>query len=200
MESTDKSVMKFVYDLLAKYKELETKSKSNYIYGCHNEFDAYNATEFEELSNNMCIVVKTKLNPIHMVSIMRMFQSIYDDNYWPYEDLEYGDCFNCDIMLNKLYDDYPYDETEEFIVPDEYAELRQKLVDGDVDEWFKLYTSIAKKNYVLRSSVWSNGVRYFSVESEIIFFSQPKNKNKYNGKQIVYTLDDIMEMVVNKMN
>ncbi len=194
--NTDKSVMMFVLGLLKKYKNMEDDSKLNYIYCCHNEFDCNNVTGFEGLSNNKCIVVKTKLNPIHMVSIMSIFQSIYDVNYWQYEDLEINECYNCDIMLNRLYEDYPHSEdVNENNIPSKYSGLRQKLVEGDVDEWFKIYTSIAMKENVLKSSVWSDGIRRISVDEEIIYFNKPNKKDETEQKQKVYMLTDIMKML-----
>ena len=202
--TVDKSVMEFVLGLLKKYKEMEDDSKSKYIYCCHNEFDAGSGTDFEHLSNNRCIVVKTKLNPVHMVSIMGIFQSVYDINYWRYEDLEHNECYNCDIMLNKLYEDYPCfeemdEEIDETSIPLKYSVLRRKLIDGDVGEWFKLYTAIDSKTNTLKLSVWSDGIRRLSVDEEIIYFNLPKKDEECEKAQKVYTLSDIIKMLEDDM-
>ncbi len=177
---TDPKLIKFVYDLMSKYKQLESESTSKIIYSCHNEFDSNNVTEFEGLSNGNYIVVKTKLNPVHMPTIMRMFQSIYDDNYWPYEDLE-NECYSCDYFLSKVYEDYP-DYRYEFNdddVPEKYRELRQKLLNYDVEEWFKLLTSHSEKNYKLG---FNTRHKDHHVEEEWIFY-EPPPKNYYEEDQ-----------------
>jgi hypothetical protein len=211
---TDKKIMKFVYDLMSKYKQMESESTNEYIYSCHNEFDS-NVSEFEGLSNGNYIVVKTKLNPIHMPIIMRMFQSIYDDSYWPYEDLE-NECYSCDGYLSDLYEDYPDDEFEVDDIPEKYRELRQKLLNYDVDEWFKLLTSYSEKNHKLEHNK-SEDIDY--VDEEWIFHEPPKksyyDEDQYEDEdeddeedenetnklytQKFYTLDNIMEMLENDM-
>jgi hypothetical protein len=200
---TEKKVLKFVYDLMSKYKQVESESTSDYIYICHNEFDGNNVSEFEGLSNGNYIVVKTKLNLVYMPTIMRMFQSIYDDNYWPYEDLE-NECYSCDMYLSEVYD---YDIDGE--IPEEHREIREKLLNYDVDEWFKLLTSYAEKKYKLKHNKDEDS---HYVEEERIFYEPPKKnyyeEDKYEVEkdnesnlytQKFYTLDNILEMLENDM-
>ncbi len=200
---TDKHILQFVYDLMSKYKELETESTSNIIYSCHNEFDSNNVCEFEGLSNGNYIVVKTKLNPIHMPEIMRMFQSIYEDNYWSYEELNH-ECYSCDMFLMEMYN-----EEEE-----KTREIRDKLLKYDVDEWFKLLVSHSEKHNKLE---FNEKEEIYYVDEEKIFYEPPRKeyyeediyeetdeetdendeKNYYTQK--FYTLDDILEMLENDM-
>jgi len=84
IELQDK-IIKLVKSILSHYQSLETNSSIKYY--AHNEFDS-NVTEFEGLSNSRKIVLATSLDIKSVHVIMRIFQCVYDSNYWVFEDVE----------------------------------------------------------------------------------------------------------------
>ena len=80
-----KEIKSLIKKILRFYTEKEAKSKSSYKFYSHNEFDANNSNEFEELSNARYIGIKSKLPKDDIIVLMNIFQSIVTDNYWIFE-------------------------------------------------------------------------------------------------------------------
>lgn len=82
-------ITRLIKAILTHYQNLETsQTQSNPTkYYVHNEFDS-NVTEFEGLSNSRRIVLATPLDINHAHVLMRIFQCVYDSNYWVFEDIE----------------------------------------------------------------------------------------------------------------
>jgi hypothetical protein len=70
----------YLKQILQKFIDLENTSSLPYKYYVHHEYDDNNATEFEDLSNQFLIILKSKLNPKLIPIIMFFFQCIYDEN------------------------------------------------------------------------------------------------------------------------
>ena len=80
-------ITKLVKSILTHYQSLETAQFNPIKYYAHNECDS-NVTEFEGLSNSRKIVLATPLDIKHAHVLMRIFQCVYDSNYWVFEDVE----------------------------------------------------------------------------------------------------------------
>jgi len=78
-------IIGLVKSILNYYQSLESNSSIKYY--AHNEFDT-NLTEFEGMSNSRKIVLATSLDPKFVPIIIRIFQCVYDSNYWIFEDVE----------------------------------------------------------------------------------------------------------------
>jgi hypothetical protein len=75
----------YLSTILEKYIEMEEKSELPTKYYVHNEFDANNVTDFEGFSNDFLIVLKSKLPPKQITTVMYFFQNIYDCNNYAFE-------------------------------------------------------------------------------------------------------------------
>jgi hypothetical protein len=86
---TQTKIINLVKQILSYYIQLEQTCESNPIlYYTHTEFDS-NVTEFEGLSNSNKIVLATKLDKKYIPGIMRLFQTIYDNNFYMFEGLDW---------------------------------------------------------------------------------------------------------------
>ncbi len=84
IELQDK-IINLIKSILIHYQSLEIDSTIKYY--AHNECDS-NVTEFEGMSNSRRIVLATSLDIKFVHVIMRIFQCVYDSDYWVFEDIE----------------------------------------------------------------------------------------------------------------
>jgi hypothetical protein len=63
-------------------------------YYTHSETDEDNMTKFDYLSNNNLIGIVCRLNPIQASVVLRIFQALYDNNYWFFERENLAFCMN----------------------------------------------------------------------------------------------------------
>lgn len=156
-------------ELLKLYKKLEMNSSLEYKYYTHTEMDS-NVTEFEGLSNSNKIVFKTKLESKYVPTIMKIFQSIYDDN---------------PLIFDLNEEIYLMEEIEHYVNEDIVKNLK-KL---DVNTWFE-FMNLNIDNHMI-----SDGC----VNGEMIHTDIPKIDDIYypkgiTKKQKIYTLDDIINL------
>jgi hypothetical protein len=165
----DYELYRLLIELLKLYKKLEMNSLLEYKYYTHTEMDS-NVTEFEGLSNSNKIVFKTKLESKYVPTIMKIFQSIYDDNPIIFD-------FNEEIYL--------MEETEYYSNEDIVKNLK-KL---DVNTWFE-FMNLNIDNHIISDK---------GVDNEMIHTDIPKIEDHYYPKgfikkQKIYTLDDIIKL------
>jgi hypothetical protein len=183
-------IKELVKNILTHYKNKEDTEGGKYLFFTHTECDS-NLTDFEGFSNENRIVLKSSLNKNDVLLIMRLFQSVYDDNYWVFDIEEFMACFEgsditiCDTDIEKLssYNDSgiwikylktQYKDYEE----DYYNQLtdeQKKEQDEDEDEVkeFEAYNLSATKT--------KPGIRDYGFE--------PKKK------QMVYKIEDIINLI-----
>src|SRR5258708_28142706 len=95
-----KSLVRNILKRLEEYEGKHDPKVNKYRYICHNEFDS-NTSDFENLSNNRLLVVKTRLTGNILILLMDIFHAIYDDNYWRFESDEVFD----DLQFPFKYED-----------------------------------------------------------------------------------------------
>jgi hypothetical protein len=109
-KSSNQKIIKLVNDLLVYLISLD--SGSNPKYYCHSEYDS-GLTNFERLSNDNAIILKTSLNYKYIPTVMTLFQCIYDKNYYIFENdsgfLDSIDELNLNKELTKsLFEKYDF--------------------------------------------------------------------------------------------
>lgn len=154
---TNKQLVK---NILKHYINLENESPAEYHYYCHTEYDS-NITTFEELSNANKIVLKSKINVKYIPIIMKIFQSIYDNNYWIFESFE--DFIDQDIEFD-------------FTTLD-------KLKNYDLESWCQLFEDYSQDYNIEDERV------YTSVPSVDNIYSKSKKHQKvYTLEDIINLL------------
>jgi hypothetical protein len=97
------SIENLITSIIEKYNEKEKKLDNvPYKYYTYYEFDANNATKFEELSNSNLIGIKSKLDKDDIIVIINIFKAICDKNYY---------IFNLDFITEIIEDEELKDET-----------------------------------------------------------------------------------------
>jgi hypothetical protein len=154
-------------------------------YFVHQEFDS-NVTDFEGLSNDNKIVLKSSLAYLDIFIIMKFFQMIYDDNYYLFED---ADDFNAFLGDDEL-------------ICDEDSDVLFKYEDHNI--WLKYLTKYYEdfvgddiENFAGDETENNLGVEIFDL---LVFFNKPNplcyfSKMK-NTEQKVYCIDDIIELIL----
>jgi hypothetical protein len=190
-------IKELVKNILTHYKNKEETEEGEYLFFTHTEFDS-NVTNFEGLSNENRIVLQSSLNKIDVLLIMRLFQSVYDDNYYWIEDInevmasfDESDIIICETDIEKLasYNDsgiwikyltMKYTEDEEDYYNQYYEQLtdeEKKEQDEDIDE-VKEYEASN-----LSATKSKPGIRDYGFK--------PKKK------QMVYKIEDIINLITN---
>lgn len=96
-------IKKLIDKILNHFHEKEQIITDKQIrYYCNNEFDS-NQTEFEKLSNQRALVLKSKLHKNEVSVIMSIFNALYSKNFWIFEDNEYQ---NIDEWIEFLLDNF----------------------------------------------------------------------------------------------
>jgi hypothetical protein len=82
-----KCIKQNLIQILSYYALVDTDlaQKNSIKYYTHSESDEDNITKFDHLSNNNLIGIVCRLNPIQATIILRIFQALYDNNYWFFE-------------------------------------------------------------------------------------------------------------------
>lgn len=102
-------------------EEKEKETEGPYTYYTRQEFDANNATYFEEMSNAFLIGIKTKLDEKMANVLITCFESVIENNFWRFEDIEES------VSISE-------DETGIEFTEDEL----QRILDYDVEMWIEL--------------------------------------------------------------
>jgi hypothetical protein len=151
---------------------------NDYIYYCHTEFDS-NTTEFESLSNANKIVLKTKLNKNYIPGIMRLFQCIYDNNYWIFES---------DEWIVNIYGDLELNLSEE--------QKLSLLMHENTDEWIQVFDKFNENENYIDPEISDEENNY--IGNERIYENIPSVDNSYTNirkRQKVYTISDIKRLL-----
>jgi len=98
------SIEKLITSIIKKYNEKE-KNLENipYKYYTYYEFDANNATKFEELSNSNLIGIKSKLDKDDIIVIINIFKAICDKNYYIFDLYFITEIINDEELENETY-------------------------------------------------------------------------------------------------
>jgi hypothetical protein len=183
---TQNKIINLAKNILTHYENLEnlleftTRSQNqinNYIYYCHSEFDS-NTTEFESLSNANKIVLKTKLNKKYVPGIMRLFQCIYDNNYWIFED---------NSWFGATYDDSEINLDQNTV--------QSLLTYENVNEWIQVFD---KFNELEGDESEQCDENNNFIGNERIYEEIPNVDNSYTNirkRQKIYTLSDIKRLL-----
>lgn len=195
-------IKELVKNILTHYKEKEEKEGGEKIFFTHDEYSSH-VTEFEGLSNEKRIVLQSSLNKIDVLIIMRLFQNVYDDNYYRFEDtnefmVEFEETTDMTISeadheklasysdskiwikyLTMLYEEDEAEEEEEE-EGDNEGDDEEYDEDKDKDELkeFKAYNLSATK-------------RKPAVEN---YGFEPKKKQ--TKKQKIYKIEDIIDLIL----
>ncbi len=163
-------MLEMMKSLLNKYIEKESTLDSEYKYYCHNCGNP--ETEFQHLSNCNKIVLKTRLEPIYISTIMLLFESIYSNNY-------------CDFEDESILYDWIQDKNLENEISIE------KIQNYDVDEWWKYSQLVALTNI--------DKVERDYIYNELIYNQIPQVNKDYDNrtkkKQKIYELKDILKLI-----
>ena len=147
MTLSNKKIKNLVKNILQFYIEKEKNNNNKIHFYAHDEWDS-NQTDFEALSNERRIILKTQLTDNKDISIIfNLFQGIYDNNLWIFDEEE--DFFNIESdeerkelfsnkditiwikYLNKRFNNDEYyecfDTIPKFELSDYSHELTQKL-------------------------------------------------------------------------
>jgi hypothetical protein len=140
-------IINLIKSILIHYQSLEIDSTIKYY--AHNECDS-NVTEFEGMSNSRRIVLATSLNINFVHVIMRIFQCVYDSNYWVFENIEENSdpSYLANSSLKYLYIDKNYLlELLTFSNPIPWINYLEKVYkDGD-NEMYESVPSVESKYY-----------------------------------------------------
>lgn len=161
-----------IRNILTFYIDYEDACNSNpTLYYVHREFDS-NVTEFEGLSNSNKIVLKTKLDIKLIPGIMHIFQQIYDNNYYMFED---GDWFT-----NVVYDE---EEISEQMIND-------LMNYNNVGMWLQVLNKYNQDeiNPDEKNSIGTNDI-FDSIPSVYSEYYKSKKKQK------VYTLESVRRLL-----
>ena len=161
------SVSILIDNILKYYQNLENESTGEIKYYCHTEFDS-NVTEFEGLSNSNKIILKTKLSVNFISGLMKIFQAIYDDNYYFFED---------ENILYEIYDDLE--------MTCDYNVINELMSYNNVDAWIELL------QLYFQNSIDEETNHVFALE---IYDEIPKFTNSYyksKKKQKIFTIQKI---------
>jgi hypothetical protein len=82
---TQGKIINLVKSILNHYQILETLNPIKYY--AHNEIGSI-LTEFEGLSNSRKIILATSIESKFVPVVMKIFQCVYDSNYWIFENIE----------------------------------------------------------------------------------------------------------------
>lgn len=163
-----------IKNILNKYIEYEGTTSNTCKYYCHTEFDSC-VSNFEGLSNSNKIVIKTKIDIKFLPSIIKLFQCIYDSNYWIFEDDAFIDCY---INSNN--------------------KLKNKLMKHDFDSWLYFLEHFITFDENDEICVDDNDKNMKYIDSIRIYNKIPNiKKNIYKSKisQKVYSLRDIIKLI-----
>ncbi len=138
-------IVKLVKSILTHYQNLETNTSQTQPikYYAHNEFDS-NVTEFEGLSNSRKIVLATSLDIKYVHVLMRIFQCVYDSNYWIFEDIE-GIADPDDIDPNGLLELLLYSDTNPGL--SQWIEYLERAYDCSDDQMYDTIPSVDPEYY-----------------------------------------------------
>ena len=159
-------IKQLIKNIFLRFLELEDNNTQYYY--CHREFDS-NVTKFESLSNANVLVLKTGLPFMYIEPIMRIFQCIYDDNYYIFEE-------NSRHIVEMLDDN---------LEEDFYSDLIKRLYSlEDIDAWFE-YFEITKEEDI------GENQRYNTIP---IIDDRYKSR-RYKEKQEIYTIQKLIIMI-----
>lgn len=162
-------MLTMIKSLLDKYIDEENNLTNEYKYYCHTSKDP--ESEFDHLSNCNKLVVKTRLDPIHIPTIMLFFECIYKDEYSILEDASDW------IQDKNLENDVSIEKIENY----------------DIDEWWKYSQLNALKNI--------DKVERDYIYNELIYNEIPQINKDYDNrtkkKQKIYELKDIKKLIKN---
>lgn len=180
-----KNILEFLKSILEFLIIKETESKNTFKYYTHLEFDS-NTTKFESLSNSNKIVLNSNLDDIGIYLVMILFQSIYDENYYKFEDLTEDSIFQIDEML------FPF--------------TRQNLTELEILKnpiqyivMFYYYNRNIKSEKIVKRKSEYGEIGY--IEENYIYLEIPKILEKYDCKQNkditqkIYTIKDILDLL-----
>lgn len=173
------SIIHLIKEILTHYEELDSQSSNETKYYCHTEFDS-NVTEFEGLSNCNKIMLKTKLNTIHIPGLMRIFQAIYDNNYNMFETKDFAENIYCDCDRN--IDNNDLTELMSYNNVDTWLEL--------LDLYNNLKTDLEKDSDEDLNNNYVGNERFFDIV--------PTSNNSYNQcqkRQKIYTIGNIKQLL-----
>lgn len=171
-------IINLIKEILTHYEELDSQSSNEIKYFCHNEYDS-NVTEFEGLSNSNKIVLKTKINLIHIPAIMKIFQGIYDNNYYMFETSEFAEM---------IYDNCDREFTQN--------ELNELMSYENIDSWLEVF-DIYNHDSVDTDNDLDDGQNDSYIGNERIYDSVPVPNNNYrsNKRQKIYTIGSIKQIL-----
>jgi hypothetical protein len=195
---TQENIMFLIKQILTHYIELEKSCESNpTLYYTHTEWDSH-LTEFEGLSNSNKIVFESKLDKKFIPGIMGIFQSIYDNNFWKFEDTEWvEDCVYGD--LDPSDPEYP---SETFI-----STLIEYTTANSLSKWLevldKFNSNEANDNedndesnqYIGSNKIW-NYIPVINSDLQPSTLNVPSASGK-KRRQKVYTLEKILKLLDN---
>lgn len=166
---TQNKIINLIKEILSHYEELDNHSSNQIKYYCHTEFDS-NVTEFEGLSNCNKIVLKSKLNTIHIPGIMKIFQAIYDNNYYMFEDRDFA---------LEIYDN------NDLVFNDQH--MNDLMSYENVDMWLELF------------DMFNNDCETSDdfIHNEKIYDDVPMPSNNYRiqKRQKIYTIASIKQLL-----
>jgi hypothetical protein len=176
-----------VKNILLYYKEKEEKDEKekDFVskkYFVHSEFDS-NVTEFEGLSNENRILFYSSLNYIDVFVIMHLFQNIYDDNYYLFDE-------EFELLLKN--EDISIDSNDD----------KDKLFDfNDSEIWIKYLTKYLTDSIDFDDEEIEENSRsgHLQIDNLNIYNKKPKIYNlgyKKKKNQKVYNINDIIELIV----
>lgn len=173
--------------ILQYYVEKENKIKNTeYMFYIHTEFDS-NVTEFEGLSNENKILLKSKLQIVDIPIILKIFQCIYDKNYFIFkeESLHFEECF-LDYFDEDITDIY-------------FEENRTKLFNyADLDIWIDFLTKIKTEQYNCEiNDLDSENTEDIedNFDFNIKFKEIPNAIGNSKTKQKLFKIKDIIELI-----
>lgn len=100
-----------VFKLLQYFKNKQDKESEEYKYYTNTQDDS-NVTDFESLSNANVLVLHSCLQPKYIGVLMNIFQAIWDDNYWYFQQADTTSVNKFFEYANENYDLQDYKITE----------------------------------------------------------------------------------------
>jgi hypothetical protein len=161
---TQGKIINLVKLILNYYQSLETTGPIKYY--AHNEIDTI-LTEFEGLSNSRKIILATSIETKFVPIIMKIFQCVYDSNYWVFENIENS------VRVGQVDDD----------------ELLVLLTYSNLNLWIKYLEMVCCGEVDIFETSIANEQIYTSIPP-----IEPKYYRS-TKRQKIYTIADIINLV-----
>ena len=182
---------KGVKKILQYYVKKENNIKNTeYIFYIHTEYDS-NVTDFERLSNENKILLKSKLQIVDISIILKIFQCIYDKNYIIFKK----EC----LYFEEFFYNY-FDENIAEIYPNLFISTYENL-----DIWIDFLTKITTEKYncEINNSDSEDELKldYLDTENKFEFDCIEKFKKIPNvignseTKQKIFEIKDIIKLI-----